>query len=373
MNTALIVAAGLGTRTRLNQSKVVLSINNKPLFLYSVEVFLELGFKVILVVSARDLKAIESITSENVKIVIGGKTRSDSVRAGLKEVETPYVFIHDGARPLISKDAIQLLEEQLTYEDATYLAEPVTAALKEKETSARVKRDDYLLAQTPQAFLTEKIRKAYNETETVFEDDIAVYQVFYPNDRIVPVINEDLNIKVTYPNDLKIVKSLLERTEKMRIGHSFDIHQLTENRKLILGGIMIPATKGALGHSDADVLLHTITEALLGAVALGDLGTHFPDTNEEFKDIASSKMLLEAYEKVKEQGYIIQNIDSTVYLEEPKLSPYLKAIRVNIAKLLNVSENQVSVKATTYEKLDSIGRKEAIAAETTLLVRSQKI
>lgn len=372
MNTALIVAAGTGSRAQLNQSKVLYLINHKPLFMYSVEAFLELGFKIVLVVSKNDLNEIQNyINPEKVVVVIGGKTRSESVKFGLKVVQTPYVYIHDAARPLITKKAILEIEKSLQFHDAVLLAERLTSSLKRVEHNelSSLKRDAYVLAQTPQAFLTEKIRYAYIRNEDAYEDDISLYQAFYPEEKVFVVYNEDPNLKVTYPIDFQYVKMHLEKEEPMRIGHSFDIHQLVENRPLILGGIQIPYEKGLLGHSDADVLLHAIAEAMLGALSLGDLGTYYPDTNPQFKDINSMRILKEIYEMIRQKGYIVGNIDSTVYAELPKLNPYITQIKQNISKNLNILEDQIAVKATTYEKMDAIGEKKAIAAEAVVLLK----
>ncbi|MBU1093137.1 MAG: 2-C-methyl-D-erythritol 2,4-cyclodiphosphate synthase [Firmicutes bacterium] len=371
MNTALIVAAGAGSRAQLNQSKILYQVNSKPLFLYSVETFLSLGFKIVLVVSKNDINEIRKYVADDVKIVLGGKTRGESVMLGLKVVETPYVYIHDAARPLITQNTVLSIEKALQYHDAVLLAEHMTNAIKSNENDQLISlnRDQYLLAQTPQAFLTEKIRYAYQRSNQAFDDDIGLYQAFYPEDKVQVVYNLDPNIKVTFPQDFLYVKQHLEKETLMRIGHSFDIHQLIEDRKLILGGIEIPYEKGLLGHSDADVLLHAIAESMLGALGLGDLGTIYPDTNPENKDMSSVHILKSIYDLIRQKGYEIGNIDSTVYAELPKLNPFIKEIRQSISKILNISIDQISVKATTYEKLDSIGNGKAIAAEAVVLLK----
>ncbi len=372
MNTALIVAAGASTRAKLNQSKVLYEINQKPLFMYSVETFKSMGHDIVLVVSRDDLNHVRKYVTEDIKLVIGGKTRSESVMNGLKEVETPYVFIHDAARPLISKDAILSIEKALEYHDAVLLVEKMTSALKQNTPNGiqSLDRESYVLAQTPQAFLTEKIRFAYIRNHVPYDDDIALYQAFYPEEKIHTVINEEPNLKVTYQEDLAYVKAVLkERDEHMRIGHSFDIHQLVEGRSLWLGGIEIPFEKGLLGHSDADVLLHAISEAILGALALGDLGTHFPDTDPKYKGIDSKLILKEVHDAMHHRGYQIGNIDATVFAEVPKLNPHMLKIRESIARLLSIPLDLVSVKATTYEKMDAIGEQKAMAAEAVVLLK----
>ncbi len=370
MNTALIVAAGVGSRSQLNQSKVLYMVNHKPLFMYSVEAFLKKGYQVILVVSKNDYPEIKTYVDDRVKLVVGGKTRSESVKLGLAEVMTPYVYIHDAARPLVSDEAISAVEKALELHDAVFLAEHVTSALKEykHKTVSSKDRSNYVLAQTPQAFLTEKIRYAYVRNEQTYDDDISLYQAFYPEDAVKVIFSNKPNPKLTFREDFKTFKKLLENSGEKRIGHSFDLHRLEEGRKLILGGIEILHNKGLVGHSDADVLLHAISEAMFGALALGDLGTHFPDTDPQNKDLDSKIILQRAYEIIKSKGYSIVNIDSTIYAEMPKLNPHIKEITTNIARLLHINADQISVKATTYEGIEAIGNEEAMAADATIML-----
>ncbi|WP_422121829.1 2-C-methyl-D-erythritol 2,4-cyclodiphosphate synthase [Planococcus sp. X10-3] len=159
----------------------------------------------------------------------------------------------------------------------------------------------------------------------------------------------------------------------IRIGQGYDVHQLVEGRPLILGGIEIPHDKGLLGHSDADVLLHTITDAALGAIGGGDIGKHFPDTDPEFKDADSKKLLTHIWQYVKEQGYELGNVDCTVIAQKPKLAPYIEQLRESIAGLLEADVSQVNVKATTNEKLGSLGREEGIAALAVILLVERKV
>ena len=155
----------------------------------------------------------------------------------------------------------------------------------------------------------------------------------------------------------------------MRIGYGYDTHTLVEGRPLIIGGVKIPFKKGLLGHSDADVLLHAITDAILGAVALGDIGQHFPDTNPAFKDADSRKLLIHCYDIVRQKGFEIGNIDATIVAEQPKLIPFIHQIRNTIAKDLNIELNQISVKATTSEKMGFVGREEGITATAVALLK----
>ena len=370
MNTALIVAAGAGTRSGLKESKILYKVNQKPVFMYSVDLFKSLGFEIILVVSKNDYDEVLLYVSDDVRIVLGGKTRSESVDYGLKIVETPYVYIHDAARPLIAKESINKLSEVLETQDAVCLFEKVTSSLKYydgKHLETR-QRDMHLLAQTPQAFLTEKIRHASQRSNQTFDDDISLYQDYYHEDTVGVVINDLQNPKLTYLEDFKYFKHKIEGDD-MRIGHSFDLHQLVEDRPLILGGIHIEYEKGLLGHSDADVLTHAISEALLGALSLGDLGTHFPDTDSKCKDMDSTLILKEVYDMIKHKGYKLVNLDAMIFAEKPKLNPYILTIRENIAKIIDVDIDSISIKATTYEKMDAIGQGLAMASEATVLLK----
>ena len=370
MNTAVIVAAGMGVRSGLKESKVLYKVNQKPLFMYSVDTFLSVGFKVVLVVSKKDQKEIMNYIPSEVVVVLGGKTRSESVNNGLKAVETPYVYIHDAARPMIKKNLILKLKDALELKDAACLFEKVTQSLKKCDGKQLISknRENYLLAQTPQAFLTEKIKYASFRNEETFDDDITLYQHAYPNDEIGIILNEEENFKLTYQKDFEYFKRKIEGDD-MRIGHSFDLHQLVENRKLILGGIEIDYHLGLLGHSDADVLSHAISEALLGACALGDLGTHFPDNDPKYKNMDSTKILKIVYDMVKSRGYVLVNVDAMIYAEAPKLNPYMDKIRTSLSHILNEDISKISIKATTYEKLDAIGENKAIASEATLLLK----
>ncbi len=158
----------------------------------------------------------------------------------------------------------------------------------------------------------------------------------------------------------------------LRIGSGVDYHQLAANRKLFIGGVEIPHHKGAVGHSDADVLLHAICDALLGALALGDIGTHFPDTSAEFKNIDSKILLQRSFDKIKEKGYYVVNVDSTLCLQEPKIKPYISQMQSTIAAILELEADAVSVKATTTEQMGFVGREEGLVAYATVLLKQTK-
>lgn len=159
--------------------------------------------------------------------------------------------------------------------------------------------------------------------------------------------------------------------KRIRIGYGYDVHQFQEGRKLILGGIEIPHDTGLLGHSDADVLLHSITDAFLGALALGDIGAHFPDTDDAYKDADSRKLLRKSYELVQERGYVLSNLDATIIAEQPKLRPYIEEIRESIAGILGCETEDISIKATTSEKMGFAGRGEGMIAQSVVLIHKR--
>lgn len=378
MNTALIVAAGTSSRTQLHYNKILYPVNDKPLFLYSLEKFLELDYEIILVCAKQDLATVSryilklsSSAQERIRLVSGGKTRSESVQNGLKEVTTPYVFIHDAARPLITKETILKIEEALALHDAVLLASNPTHALKKKKGTQikSVSRKDFVKAETPQSFLTEKIRYAYLRTKGSYTDDVELYQRFYGDEDVYVIVHDDPNPKVTYKQDFLFINAVLGEKHMIRIGHSYDIHRLIEGGPLFLGGIEIPYDRGLLGHSDADVLLHAIAESMLGALSLGDLGTHFPDHDETYAGMDSSVILRACHDMVLKKGYEVGNIDATVYAEAPRMSPHIPGMRKHIAEQLDIELDRISVKATTHEKLGEIGQNQAIAAEAVVLLK----
>ena len=219
---------------------------------------------------------------------------------------------------------------------------------------------------TPQLVTKDDYINAYsNITNEVFTDDVSLVS-HYLDIKPELVIGKRDNIKITTDEDYINALNLVSQT---RIGHSWDIHRLVEGRKLILGGIEIPFEKGLLGHSDADALLHAISESLLGALALGDLGTHFPDNDPKYKGIDSKVILKECLRLIKDKGYIIGNIDLMIYAEKPKMAPHILPMRKLISELLEINIDQISIKATTHEKMGVIGKEEAIACESVVLLK----
>lgn len=365
MISVVILCGGLSSRMEINVNKVLLPLEDKPVFMHSVCKFKSITDDIIVVANVNDY---EEILTYHDNVVIGGATRQESVYHGVLNAKYDKVFIHDGARPLISIEDINKMVEASKKCDLAFLGAHLVDSIKDKEFNNLV-REDYILAYTPQYVKKNDYLKAYDKASKVYSDDVTLV---YEELGIKPslVLGDTSNIKITNVSDyLTVAKNI----NKYRIGHSWDTHKLVVGRKLILGGIEIPFEKGLLGHSDADALLHAIAESLLGALSLGDLGTHFPDTDPKYSGIDSKILLKKCYELVLEKGYVISNIDTMIYAEAPKMKPYINLMRESIANVLNININQVSIKATTYEKMDAIGRGEAIACDSTVLIERKQV
>lgn len=299
-------------------------------------------------------------------VVHGGATRADSVRAGLAEAEGKLVAIHDAARPFVSGEVITRTLEAAWEFGAAAPAVAVKDTIKIASRGMVLNtpdRNTLYAVQTPQCFWRERYLEALDrvqgETASAVTDDCSLFELAgFP---VHLVEGEYANTKITTKEDLKGETS-------MRIGHGYDVHRLVEGRKLILGGVEIPYEKGLLGHSDADVLLHAISDALLGAAALGDIGKHFPDTDPRYKGADSLELLRQVGVMLREAGYTVGNIDSTILCQAPKLASHIPAMRQNIASALGIDAGAVSVKATTEEKLGFTGSGEGIAAHAVALI-----
>jgi 2-C-methyl-D-erythritol 4-phosphate cytidylyltransferase/2-C-methyl-D-erythritol 2,4-cyclodiphosphate synthase len=366
MNSAVIVAAGKSMRYHMSGgygSKIDINLKGKPLFYHSVRVFLSMGFEVILVHNNPNLKI------PNVKVVKGGETRSESVYNGVKETSGKYIFIHDAARPLLTKGMIGKLLNEKEYGDGCYLAKWVTDSLKQITKGDKVlsiDRDMHFTSETPQVFKRDILLEAFSKAEKSYTDEVAMVEDIFPNSELYPIFHKWSNDKLTEKEDLSRIERLLGI--RRRIGHSFDIHKLEKGRKLILGGVEIPSEVGLLGHSDADVVLHAVTESILGALGLGDLGTNFPDTSCEYKGISSVILLEKVLDEMRKRNFDIGNIDISLYLEKPKLFKFRHEILYNLRKLLNVHDDVINFKVTTTEKIGPIGQSEAIACEAVVIL-----
>jgi len=381
MISVIIAAAGRGTRMNYEKNKIFLDLNGKPILQYSLELFsgIEEVSDIVVVTSNEDVDEVSNVVRLvgcEARGVVGGKERQDSIYNALQVLSeaTDYVLVHDGARPFVKKEHVMDLISCVKKLEAAVLAVPVKDTIKVVDAHGQVvatpERATLVAVQTPQGFSKELLVRAYEyayANSYSGTDDASMVEYYGKSVQVVAGDYE--NIKITTPEDIIIGRELLKRrngaTAAMkvpRIGFGYDVHQLVRDRALILGGVEIPYELGLLGHSDADVLLHAIADALLGAAALGDIGKHFSDTDAQFKGADSLLLLERVVQLISAQGFSIHNIDATVAAQQPKLASFIPSMRANIAKVCNIDSATVNVKATTTEELGFVGRKEGISA-----------
>ena len=310
-------------------------------------------------------------------VVAGGERRQDSVRNAFDHVasEADVVVIHDAARPLVSHEVIRRTVDAAAATGAAIAAIRANDTVKRADAAGRIaetlNRAEIYLAQTPQAFLMDVLRDALTISDDATDEAALAEQAGHA----VQLVEGDArNLKITTPEDLAFAERLLGASAAapaIRIGNGYDLHRLVDGRPLILGGVTIPFEKGLLGHSDADVVCHAITDAILGAAGAGDIGRHFPDTDPVWKDADSLDLLRRAAAIVGAAGFAVVNIDVVVIAQRPKLAPHVDAVRARLADAIGCDPSQISVKGKTNEGVDSIGAGESIAAHAVaLLARS---
>lgn len=375
---ALIPAAGRGERFGKGINKVFAEIAGKPVLAHTLSVFESCDAigEIIIVTGKDDIEAVGKLVDrfgfkKVTHIVAGGRERQDSVRSGLEKVTCDVVAIHDAARPMVTCAIIERSIEEALKSGACVAAVPVIDTIKKakgKTVSGTVDRTNLYSIQTPQTFKTDLIRKAYEQAyaEGIYATDDAAL-VERVGEKVTIVEGSYDNIKITTPSDIELASMKLGAQEQ-RTGIGFDVHALVEGRKLILGGVEIPYEKGLAGHSDADVLVHAIMDALLGAAALGDIGRHFPDSDPIYKGISSLKLMGHVGGLLTQHGWKIINIDAVVICEQPKISVHVPVMVGNIAKCLNIDPGRISIKGTTTEKLGYTGRGEGIASQAVAVI-----
>lgn len=385
INSAVIAAGGSGTRMGGNVPKQFVRIGGIPIIVRTLLKFETCSDidEIIVVIRDCDIETVKILLDEykitkRTRIVKGGATRQASVLNGINAASGRFVFIHDAARPFVTPEQISEVVSETHRFGAATLGVPIKDTLKTVKKdgmiSETVDRENKYSIQTPQGFEIEMIRAAHREAErkgVSVTDDCALAELSGASVKVVE--GSSLNIKLTTPEDIILAEGILNsekgETEQVRVGLGYDVHRLVKERELILGGIKIPYELGLLGHSDADVLLHSIMDAMLGAAALGDIGTHFPDTDEKWRG-ADSCMLLAAVRNIlKENGFSVVNIDATIIAQKPKLADFIPHMREKISEVLEISAACVSVKATTTEKLGFCGRGEGIAAEAICMIK----
>ncbi len=373
MNAAVIVAAGRGTRMGLARNKVLFPVCGVPVIVRTVRAFEETGLfdgGIVVVTGRDDLADMQTLLArDGVRVVEGGADRQESVLRGLvaTDAAAEIIAIHDGARPLVTREVIERTIESAKRFGSGVASVPLKDTVKRVRADGTVvetpRRDELRAVQTPQTFKASLIRKAHalGKSGERATDDAALVERMGEAVRLTEGDVE--NIKLTTPEDMLLAEQVIRRREgakeacerkgacRVRIGHGYDVHRLVEGRKLILCGVEVPYALGLLGHSDADVALHALMDALLGAAALGDIGRHFPDTDPAYAGADSGKLLDHVVALLEERGYCACNVDVTIIAQRPKLKDYIESMRANVARHLKIDVDCVNVKATTTEKL----------------------
>lgn len=362
---AVILAAGKGERAELGYNKMFYPLlPGKTLIECTVDAFRMPEIDAILLVTAADDMERMRGLFPDIEIIEGGATRTDSARNALNYLEAAdceTVLIHDGARPFVSRELIRNVAAHARKDGCAIPGLRITETVKEVSgiyVRSTLLRSELYYVQTPQGFVFDKIRRAYNRSIGEFFDDGEVYERAGYISRIIP--GQPLNTKVTVPEDLI-------RADTSRIGYGFDVHRLVAGRPLVVGGVHIPFDKGLDGHSDADVLVHAVIDAVLVSVGLPNIGQMFPDTDPAYKDANSLTLLKTAMDAITKAGYAIGSISGTVVGEAPKFNPYLRAMADNIAAVTGIHPDKVNFNATTTENLGATANEQGLAAHATAL------
>ncbi len=364
----LLTCAGKGVRAGFKKNKLLVPINGFTTLERSLDNInsFNLVDEIVITSSNEDFSVVSQIGAKyNAKVVLGGDTRTKSVKNGLEHCFGDIVLIHDGARPFVTKEIVyNCIEGAKKYGGVI----PVIPSSNTVAKCDSQKVIDYLGKecvygiQTPQAFKTELIKKAYSLVgDKTFNDDGEVYKTFIGE--LYTVCGDEKNIKLTYPEDFS-------NKQEYRFGIGFDCHKLVEGRKLILGGVEIAHDKGLLGHSDADVLTHAIMDAMLSACALRDIGYHFPDTDQKYKGANSIELLEQVIIILKDKGYVVDSISASIMAEKPKLLKIIPTITNNLASVLSIAPDKIGITATTLEGLGFVGREEGICVHATATIKN---
>lgn len=393
MITAIVVAGGTGDRLGLKGGKQLARVAGAPVLAHTLEAFVRCDrVDAIVVVAHPDRvdeyrrQVVEPLDAPAIVAVVpGGDTRTASVSAGLDAVpaDTGIVVVHDGARPLVTPGLIAAAIAELEREPdlaGVVVGHPSYDTLKtvgpDGEVLSTPDRASIWAAQTPQVFRVGVLREAYRRAGAggwVGTDDASLVE--HAGGRVRMYAGPRDNMKVTVPEDLPVVDQMLRSrrgesiVDDIRVGMGYDVHAFAEERPLVLGGVSIPHGRGLAGHSDADVLVHALMDAILGAMREGDIGGLFPDTDPAYRGISSIELLERVASLMGERGFILLDADTVLILEQPKMAPYRDAMRGRIARALRVGIESIGVKATTTERLGFTGREEGVAAQAVVLLR----
>ncbi|MBU0665672.1 MAG: 2-C-methyl-D-erythritol 4-phosphate cytidylyltransferase [Proteobacteria bacterium] len=384
---AIIPAAGSGTRMGLGHPKQYHCLAGTPILIHTIRAFVSVTSvsRIIVVVpkdfiaETRQLLTEYKLTADTITVTAGGRRRQDSVLAGMECLTdaTEVVLVHDGARPLVRPELIQRCLEAAWQHGAAIAAIPVKDTLKRAHPdgtiACTVDRHELWQAQTPQAVKFSLLKEAYARLDDKdVTDEAALLE--QAGMAVTLIEGSETNIKITRPDDLILAEKIMHTpsSPSMRIGHGYDAHRLVTDRDLVLAGITVPHKLGLAGHSDADVVTHALCDAVLGALGAGDIGRHFPDSDQQFKDIFSITLLEQVMELAFQKGFTVSNADITVICQAPKLAPHIEGMRTTLAQACQVSSEQINLKATTTEKMGFTGREEGISCHAVVLLTTRQ-
>ena len=364
----ILLAAGDSKRLGSKVPKPFIKIGKKTLLEYSLIKFNKIRQikKIIIVTNKKHSKFFKNIKFNNCVKIVGGKTRQESTYKALKhikknKIKCTNVLIHDSARPNFSVKLIKRIINA-SKRNAVIPKIPMHDALKEsigKKILLSLSRENFFSTQTPQSFNFNEILDLHSRNKALYkDDDLSLVQSLK---KVKFVNGEKNNFKITNQEDLSMLKNFINL--KTRTGIGFDVHRLVPKRKLYLAGLRIKSHLGTLGHSDGDPVLHSITDAILGACKMGDIGQMFSDKNKKFKNIRSTILLKRVMDQIKSKGYYVNNLDINIITQTPKIKKYKNKMIDNISKLCEISKDQINIKGKTTEKLGVIGKEKAIACE----------
>ena len=376
---ALIVAAGRGERFGEHLPKQYLELEGRSVLARAIQPFLDHprvgSVRVVIAAQQHELYYVATAGLRLAAPIVGGITRQASVLAGLETLSAhppERVLVHDGARPLVTGTLIDRVLEALAHADAALPALPVVDSLRSiagDRVVGEVARESLVRAQTPQGFRFSAVLAAHRRfaATTGATDDVEL--VRRDGGKIVWVLGEEDNLKVTHRDDLSIAARCLgAKPRRFATGMGFDIHEVAQGRPLVLGGVAIPSAFGLAGHSDADVLLHALTDAILGTVGAGDIGVHFPPSDERWRGACSDQFVRHALKLLREQDGRLEHADLSIMAEAPRIGPHRQAIVASLVDLLSLPPARIGLKAGTMEGLGAIGRQEGLAAQALVTV-----
>jgi 2-C-methyl-D-erythritol 4-phosphate cytidylyltransferase/2-C-methyl-D-erythritol 2,4-cyclodiphosphate synthase len=353
--TLILLAAGTSSRFELNAKKQWLRIDHKPLWQFVADRLLKTGFfnKIIITSSSDDIEFMKGYA--DYIFIEGGTSRQESLNNALKEVNSEYVLVSDIARACISEDFLKKLISLKTKADCVVPYLKVTDTIVYDETT--IDREKIKRVQTPQLSKTKELKEALQDAKEFTDESSAIVANGGTREFI---LGEDEAHKITYAQDLNKISCLSKPSKDILSGTGFDVHAFDENAEMFLGGVKIDTDYGFKAHSDGDVAIHALIDALLGAAGMGDIGMLFPDNDNKYKGIDSKKLLQEVVTKINNFGFVIVNIDLTIAAQKPRVGEYKLPIRKKLAEILNIDSSRVNIKATTTEKLGFIGRAEGV-------------